>query len=199
MDNTFKKMLLVNPDTVKQTDVTRSIVEKKLSNLDKDMNDILNSDLAEDEKAKRYTNILRSYKCFIKPKPKHVDPDSEILKHVHNSQKVRAKELLTLLKPYLAWNEDGEIIVGDRVVPFSNLTYLINELMKPTDKRYDSVAGWEELKDTINMANIPHYLIPNKRRWEATRGTSRSMIPVARRRRQQRSQSTAASFAWDSS
>src|SRR5215470_3907018 len=109
MDNSFKKMVLVNPEMYKQ-----SITEKKLNSLDQDLGEILNSSLPDDEKAKRYVATLKTHKILSATRPKLIDAEKEMLSSVKPpNQKLRAKELLELIKPYLLWNDDGEILVND--------------------------------------------------------------------------------------
>ena len=143
-------MILVNPDTV--------TAQKKSNSLDREMSEILNSDLSDDEKAKRYSATLSAYRMYSVPKPKYVDPEAEILRDVTSQHKRRAAELLKLLKPHLSWTSDGEIVVNNSVVPFSNISHLLNKLVDgPVGA---PPAEWTEMANVLNDANVPRELIP---------------------------------------
>lgn len=174
MDKSFKKLLLVNPDSASMYKPT--VVEKKLSALDQDISDILHSSMADDEKAKRYVSTLKTHKFLSAPKLKPVDAEAEILQSVDPpEEKMRAKELLSMIKPYLTWNDDGEIVVNDKVVPLSNIGNLLSNLMTSTVKKPE---GWEAMADALSAVKIPRKLIRNPKRWSdlLKRQTSPSSI-----------------------
>ena len=154
-------MVLINPEQARAYKPTVS--EKKLSSLDQDINQILSSDLPDDEKAKRYTATLKTHKLLSMPRANPIDAESEILSSIEPvEEQTRARELLKLIKPYLSWNDDGEIVVNDRVVPFSNVTNLLSNLMSARSRKPE---GWSELTDVLSMAKVPRQLICNQKRW----------------------------------
>lgn len=174
MDNTYKKMMLVNPEMSR---AMPTATEKKLSELDKEITGILNSNLPDDIKAKHYMNALKSHKFFETPQVKTVNPDVEILKNIPLDQKVRAKDLLSRIKPFLTWNEEGEIIANGAVVPYSNISSLILDLL--TEKQLlpaKEPIGWEDYEGALKAARIPEHLILNedrRRRLTAKRTSKR--------------------------
>ena len=164
MDNSFKKMILVNPDAIRHatsTDMTsdalRSIGERKVSSLDQEMKDILNSNMPDDEKAKRYSVVVSKYQRLVLPSVKYTNPDEEILADIDDENNSRAAELLNVIKPHLSWNENGEIIVNNQVTAFSNISRLLSDLMSaPSAKK---PTGWDEMVDVLNKAHVPSDLI----------------------------------------
>jgi len=56
-----KKLLLTDP-------TRRSITDKKLTKLDETITEILNSDLSDDEKAKRYAEAIKGHRVYMAPK-----------------------------------------------------------------------------------------------------------------------------------
>lgn len=160
-DSTYRKMVLINPE---QASLYKpSVAEKKLSTLDHDINQILNSDLPDDEKAKRYTATLKTHRLLSMPSAKRIDAEAEILSSIEPvEEQTRARELLKMIKPYLSWNDDGEIVVNDRVVPFSNVTNLLSNLMSARSRKPE---GWSELADILSTAKVPRQLIRNQKRW----------------------------------
>jgi len=110
----------------------------------------------------RYISTLKIHKLFSVQRAKQPDPESEILDTVvPPEEKPRARELLKLIKPYLSWNEDGEIVANSRVVPFSNISDLLSNLMSSSTKKPE---GWDEVADILSAARVPRHLIRNKRR-----------------------------------
>ena len=156
-------MLLVNPEMYRTSTTS---IDKKLSDLDQEISSVLNSNLPDDMKAKYYQNALRSHKFYENPKVKVVDSDVEILKNVLPEQKVRAKELLNKLKPFLTWNDDGEIIANGQVIQYSNIAHLISDLLTPKRRQPTNVPeGWDYFEKSLKDADIPSHLILNEDRW----------------------------------
>ena len=152
--------------------------EKRVSELDREIGNILNSDMSDDEKAKRYVSALRMQKFYSAVQPKPKDPEAEILKEVDPTQRTRAKDLLDKLKPYLSWNENNEIVANERVVPYSNVSHLLNDMIQPTYE--DDPVGIDDFAQVINRARVPLSVIQNSRR--------REQLKQARKRSQRKHQ-----------
>ena len=155
METTFKKMMLVNPDT------WNMLTEKKITSLDSEMSSILNSELLDDEKAKRYSAALSSYRFYSTPRPQHVDPDSSALSRVPSQHRSKASKLLKLMKPHMSWAENGEIIINDVPVPYSDITHLMEKLFSG---RRGATNGMERIGGGLNRARVPATLIPTAAR-----------------------------------
>src|SRR5260370_24974714 len=95
--STFKKMRLVednqsiNKDLFSQFKTTPNI--KRLGTLDQEINNILNSDISEREKAKLYSQTLRKFLIY---KQKHQD-DEDILKQ--KELELLTKKFSVLIQP----------------------------------------------------------------------------------------------------
>lgn len=168
-----KKMLLVDP-TRKPT-----ITEKKLSALDEEINTTLHSDIPDDEKAKRYLSTLHKYKYFDDRQPKRIDGEKAILESLEPQQRSDAKKLLELINPHVSWSDDGELVYKSSVIPHSNITELLRDVLKPP--KSGDPAGWEEFSDALRETQVPVPLIRNpKRRRQVypahTRGKKKSPV-----------------------
>ena len=76
-------------------------MDNKLGEIDDEISEILKSTEPDDVKVKKYLSALKTHKTYITPKPLHIDPDSEILNKIRAPHRIRAKEILGKLKPYL--------------------------------------------------------------------------------------------------
>ena len=113
----------------------KSIGDKALSQLDKDISAILNADLVDDEKAKQYVTLLRRYKIYSTPAPKPpVDPVKELLELIQPNLRIKARQLLDHLKPEVKWTPKAEFIHDYRVIPDCHIAELVDDvLQKKTD------------------------------------------------------------------
>ena len=80
MDNA-KKLLLVDPSRATQL-YRPTITDRKLSALDQDISDALNSTEPEDVKAKRYIAALKQHRYYESPPIAIPDSDATIVKNI---------------------------------------------------------------------------------------------------------------------
>jgi hypothetical protein len=163
-----KKLILMEPKLVKPT-----IKDKTLSKLDDDIVDILNSDLPDDVKAKRYSMTLRRYRVYDeepekKPPTANETPESQALKSVPTEVQHKAYRLLNTLKrdPNISFTDDGRLVYKQNIVPGSNITDLMVNLMQRSSSAFP--PGWHEIasslknfvapKDIINNQNVLKYM-----------------------------------------
>ena len=123
--------------------------EKKiLSQLDLEMQQILNSDQSSNEKMQLYNQVLQKIKLFqkkIHSKPKHEDtklPDSAIKK----KSKVRQFSKNIKVKKNLSFDDKSQIISNERVIPGSNTNQLFQPVLK---KRNPTLPGMHEVKNLL--------------------------------------------------
>lgn len=160
--------------------------KKQLSEFDKEMQKILNSDLQDFEKLPLYYDLLKrkmNLQDFNPPwkmdaaekdeTPKLVEdgiiensanPEDNILKMIPVGVQKQAEQLLQYLKTYpniLRWNERGEIIYKDQLIPKSNLTDLIC-LILTQRKSYKHLFGRDEFLKALNSINAPKLFLKNK-------------------------------------
>jgi hypothetical protein len=173
-----KKLLLVDP--ARATQLYRpTITDKKLSTLDHEISSVLNSELPDDEKVKRYSMCLKSYRVLDGYNTPKSNPDENILKSVPSSVRPKAKRLLKHIKPYTKWSDEGEIVGKERVVPYSDISELMTETLssKPSDKK---PLGWEEFADTLKRARTPRELIGNDKLWKYMNPKSKKTVTKRR-------------------
>ena len=199
-----KKMVLVEPRQIEK--FKESMVDKTLSKLDGEIYEILHRNIADDEKAKLYSNSLSRYLNLDKPnvvakvsvkeseeeKETEVVKDSKtieslVLETVPKKWKSHATRLLTHIKnnPEVSWSEKGELVLKTTTIPKTHVVDLINDLLRKRTST-PSPTGWMQLADALKDYNIPRELIGNEDRWKyinASHNGSSSVTPSRRRRR----------------
>ena len=66
----------------------------------------------------------------------------------------------------LTWNDLGQLIVRGKRIKGSNITDLLNDVIRPRVKRTKPPVGWNELAKEIKRKNIPKEFIGNNQRWD---------------------------------
>ena len=189
-----KKLVLVDPAAM-PTLYRPTPVDLKLSSLDKDVSDVLSSDLPDDEKAKRYIIALRRYRHFDSAPVQKTDPLKEIIKAVKPDSQIKAKRILKRIKPHIRWSEDGEIVTEDNeLVPDSNLAELLNEAT--TKSSVDDVIGLPEFAETLKRSDTPAHFMSNDRLRRHMRTISRRSASTSRRSRKKKKHQT---LVWEAS
>jgi hypothetical protein len=67
--------------------------------------------------------------------------------------------------PELAWNAKGELIVGSKLMPGSNIISLVVDAVKPHRTSVPPPTGWVQFADLIKRNNISDTYIGNKPRY----------------------------------
>jgi len=195
-------MVLVEPRQIEKWKETMS--DKSLSRLDGEMYEILHRDIADDEKAKLYSNSLSRYLNIDKPSvvTKFESKESptiladhspmieyQVLDTVPKKWRTQASRLLTHIKvhPDISWSSKGELVLKNTVIPQTHAVDLVNDLLR---KRTSSSlpTGWRLLADALKDSNIPHELIGNQDRWKYISTSSEEAQPVTPSRREERQQ-----------
>lgn len=144
---------------------------QQLSELDKHMLQILNNkQLNDDEKVKMYYNILQkklnleeNNPPWVAPEPKpSVDYESLIVESTPLRMQKHTRNLLPILKSnpkLLKWNEHGELIIRDQILPHTNIIDLVNLLMGHSSKK---VSGQDSFLSILKEMNLPQNYIKNK-------------------------------------
>ena len=156
-----KKLVLVDPRMTRP-----SMKDKTLSNLDTIISETLNSEMSDDEKAKRYAMALRSFKYYdAPPAPAKDEKESEILSSIDPSVQYKAKRLLDQLKrnPDVDWSGKGELIYKQSLIPNSNVVDLLSDVLKK--KSTELPTGWKQFAASLKETNAPRELISNTDRW----------------------------------
>ena len=94
----------------------------------------------------------------------------DVLESVPKSMRQKAHRLLNRLRSTsgVKWNDRGELEFQGRVVPRSNLTDLVNDVLRQR-KRAGEPTGWEVFADVLSASNIPQDLVGNPDRWRYMR------------------------------
>lgn len=92
--------------------------------------------------------------------------DETILIAIPNTFKNKAKALLKYLSLVqgLNWNEQGEIIIDNTVLPKSNICDLIKDCLREY-KQFNPI-GYNEFYEKLSTSNVPLSLIANTKRRE---------------------------------
>lgn len=155
-----KKMILVDPQTYIPTPSMQT--DRKLSELDYEMQTTLNSDIPDDQKAKLYVATLKKFRAFENnaraPEIKNVAAN-ELKEALSPAQQYKAKKLLRLIKdnPALDWSDKGELIYKQTLVPNSHIADLFEDALA-TKRPVDGPIAWEEFGDVLDSSNVPHTL-----------------------------------------
>ena len=98
--------------------------------------------------------------------------EKEVLESVPNSLKGKAERLLQRLKnnSNINWNDQGELEINGRFIRRSNLTDLVNDVLRKRTKAPDPL-GWEDFAEVLGNSNVPQDLIGNPTRWNYIRAT----------------------------
>ena len=90
----------------------------------------------------------------------------DVLASVPKSLRNKAERLLTRLKanPDVKWNELGELEYGGRVIEQSNLTDLVNDVLRKRKHSADPL-GWDVFANALRQVNVAQDLIGNPYRW----------------------------------
>jgi len=207
-------MVLVEPRQIEKWKETMQ--DKTLSKLDGEMYEILHRNIADDNKAKLYSNSLSRYLNIDKPnvvtkfesgeaaaaaaaatqgaKPIATDDlkliEQEVLESVPKKWKTQASRLLTHMKlnPDIGWSSKGELVLKNTTIPKTHVVDLVNDLLR---KRASSSipSGWRQLAEALKDSNIPHELIGNQDRWQYINGPSEESSPVTPSRKRRKHQS----------
>jgi hypothetical protein len=184
-----KKMVLVEPRQIEKWKET--MLDKTLSKLDTQMYEILHRDIADDDKAKLYSNSLSRYLNIDKPtvltkfekkedeltttdKTQPTKPNSieaQVLETVPKKWKTQAARLLSHMKsnPDVSWNAKGELVLKNAAVPKTHVVDLVNDLLRKRTTA-SPPTGWMQLADAVKDSNIPRELIGNQDRWKYISG-----------------------------
>ena len=170
-----KKMILVEPRVLQNLQTgppVKDATSHSLKEMDRTMQDVLESDKNVHDKADAYQQALWSYLNRFEQykdrplgkvqlvtqesKPTSVvdrevnSVEQDVIQSVPKSMKNKAERLLQRLKdhPDVKWNSLGEFEYQGQIIKNSNLTDLVNDVLR---KRKRSVAplGWETFANVL--------------------------------------------------
>src|ERR1700755_259145 len=158
---------------------------EKLNKYERELTQILNSNLNVYKKCALYQNAIQSLvdlkdlhnhsipnNSYEKSTPDPPQPNGE---HVEENKfqnileqtlpariKNKGIVLYNILKDQLLWDEAGQIIIDDETVEGSNISDLISDLTREWKK--PPITGWHKIKQELQTINFPKSLIQNKQR-----------------------------------
>ena len=186
-------------ESITRSQPVEDATNRDLKETTRAMDDILNSDVDVYDKANAYQQalwgFLQRYKQY-KDRPlgkveltsgskrasdgvvgereeeRSTGVEKDVLESVPKSLKGKAERLLQRLKdnPEIKWNDQGELEISGRFIKRSNLTDLVNDVLRQRKTAPDPL-GWEEFADALRNSNVAQDLIGNITRWNYIRGT----------------------------
>ena len=183
-------------NTVHITQPETTAIDITLRGLDGGLQRIMeNANLPMDQKAKLYTNHLQQYltmkdkqtNAYTPPLPPPPPPtptqfastsatappsaavEEEVMQSIPSKLQKQGRMLMDRVKrdPDMSWNERGELIAGGKVVPNSNMTDLVNDILR--NRKSVVPLGWEVFSGLLRKGNVPQDLVRNPERLKFTR------------------------------
>ena len=162
-----------------------------LTNKNRSMQEVLESDANVYDKADAYQQALwRFLNRFDQYKGHHLgrvaltpgtkpetstskttdDREQDVIASVPKSMRPKAERILQRLKtdPDVKWNDLGEFEYRGQLIKNSNLTDLVNDVLRKRRTKSDPL-GWETFADALQQSNVPQDLIGNPFRWDYIR------------------------------
>ena len=180
-----KKYVLVDPV------VYENQQQRPESEMDVEIRSILNSNEADDIKAARYAQALNKFRNINRPKEKPSLKNEEILDSISNTVRHKAKRILDGISdiPEMSWNEKGELVYKQSVVPNSDIVKLLTDVLK--SKTVDRPEGWKEFAQGLGTSNkMDRELISNQSSWNVASGKDHSAAAAAPKPRKARTKSS---------
>lgn len=186
-------MALIDPrllQTLQQQQIPVNSTLSMMQSLDRDMESVLRkNDVTEREKVRLYNDALQKYLTFenqrtssVSPLPVKVvqdrstpnpgnesrrsDIEREIVESVPKTMSKKARLLIDRIKsnPVMKWNDKGELIYKDNTIPGTNISDLINDVLR--HRRQFTPRGWETFAQGLKDINAPQELVGNRERWQ---------------------------------
>ena len=178
----------------RQTEPSWDATTKNLKERDRAMKEILDDDRDTHDKANayqqalwRFLNRFEQYKdrplgrvevsrpseaSTSSPREREGEEESgavverDVVASVPRSMRSKAERLLQRLKtdPEVKWNDLGELEYRGRVIKRSNLTDLVNDVLRKR-RSVNDPQGWETFAQVLQRINVPQDLVGNAARW----------------------------------
>ena len=88
--------------------------------------------------------------------------EDRIIKNVPKAYQIRAKKLVWHLKDYtgVSWNAKGEMFVDGKTLPGSNISLLVNDIIRKAKHEVDPVER-KSLVEQLSKTELPRGLVGN--------------------------------------
>jgi len=154
----MRRLVALEPDVYEKLKSRKRQSTDKLvlSNLDQQMNEVLNSQRPDYEKIKLYNSILQKSRLYEKKsqgKCKEEGPISEDTLLRKYKKKARAKRVLKAVHDNhsIDWDVKGRLLVDDTPVPSSDIDKLLHSAVTKQDK---NLPGWKEFNSILKWETI---------------------------------------------
>ena len=140
--------------------------------------------------------------------PKRVPLESEIIDSVPKIMRKKARRLLDKIRTGsgVEWNDRGQLLINNTVVPGSNIVDLVNDVLRK--RRQFEPVGWQPFVRVLREMNVPMDLVGNPERWRYMQSagvddgdiygpTVEATKRVGTRRRRRWSSAPLKSLRWD--
>ena len=165
-----RKMVLVPEEMLKPTvsQITNP-EQEKVSDLDRHMKSILESNISDHEKMKKYQDFLNKFLTYNK-KVEHPEDENKfnivdkVIGHVPIKSIKTARKLIQYLEDnpnQISWNENGEVMIEGRTLDNVYIVDLINDAVS---QRVKELKGAQEFYRILHQIHVPNSLILNKYR-----------------------------------
>lgn len=190
----FQKLALVDPsqignamqcNTNNNTSVLQNPIQKQLSELDREMKTVLESNINDNEKVYRYNQVLQRFLNYYgklheptldseenTKKTNTLDEESankikeQVLRLTPSTLRTKANEILNRVKDsnHLSWDSKGQLLINNIPVEHSNMVDLVNDVIR-SRKNTIPPLGWKDFAREIKSLNLPEELIGNRDRY----------------------------------
>ena len=108
--------------------------------------------------------------------------ENDVLKSVPKTMMTKAERLLQRIKshPEVSWNSRGELEYQGQVIENSNLTDLVNDVLRKR-RNVGEPIGWKTFASALHHLNVPQDLVGNPDRWKFMLGRKLETPPYTPR------------------
>lgn len=99
---------------------------------------------------------------------KESDDIDRLITYFPKTLQERARILLSYIKPYLKWNDKGEVSISGQIIPDSNIVDLIKVQLK--DYKNFHPVGIDQFQNLLSQQNVPLSLLTVSKRIQTGTG-----------------------------
>lgn len=152
-----------------------SPIEKKQSDMDREIRNVLDSSDPDDIKALKYSQILVRVRGMQKPLKDNDIDEKYILDSIAENVRHKAKRLLdkVIENTELGWNKYGELIYRQTPIPNSNIVQLLTDILK--SRTHEKPVGWYDFAEALagSIDKVDKELVPNPSSWKIISGKTK--------------------------
>ena len=195
-----KRLVLMPEHMAENTTQSKPLappLTSQVNHLDSEMDSLLKrQDIAQDEKARLYSQILQRYLNYydkrmsqpvrvsvVSSKPTTEKPETQlepvdlpdniktdILESVPPTMKTRARQLVKKLKEnkdLITWDDKAQLVYEGKPIPGSNVVDLVNDALR--HRKNFNPHGWRLFAKALSDVNIPEGIVRNENRLKTLR------------------------------